>query len=134
MEDWVELFKNNPLGATLGTLGAAFWFWWKTRQEKQTDNREVSRLTEALIHERAARIEAEEARDAAVAKQIEQVERFSEMRAQNERLLERMGMLTEQMRTVVEENARLHTTVEQLRQEVAQSRAEVQQLRQSVKS
>lgn len=119
MEEWVAMFKQNPIGATLGVAGTAIFWWWKNRQEKQIDNREVARLTDALVQERGARVEAEEARDAAIAKQIEQVERYSEMRAQNERLLERMETLSASVQKLTEENSRQRDNITALTTQVA---------------
>lgn len=115
MEEWVTLFKSNPLMA-IGTIlvgGGAYLL--KNRQEKSIDNREIARqavVIEALIKERD---EERDRADDAFKKQLELTERFSEMRAQNERLLERMGQVSKQVAAMAEDNAALRDEVKGLR-------------------
>ena len=117
MEEWVTLFKSNPLMA-IGTIlvgGGAYLL--KNRQEKSIDNREIARqavVIDALIKERD---EANDRADVAFAKQLELTERFSDMRAQNERLLERMEQVSKQVATMAEDNAALRDEVKSLRVE-----------------
>lgn len=115
MEEWVTLFKSNPLMA-IGTIlvgGGAYLL--KNRQEKSIDNREIARqavVIEALIKERD---EERDRADDAFKKQLELTERFSEMRAQNERLLERMEQVSKQVAVMAEDNAALRDEVKGLR-------------------
>ena len=119
--EWIELFKQSPVGAILGVAVTAVLWWWQNMREKNIDNKEVERLTAALIEERKEKQEAVERADDAIAKQIEMVERFSEMRAQNERMLERMSQMTDKLDELMREN-------EQLRQEVHALRGELKNL------
>lgn len=115
MEEWVTLFKSNPLMA-IGTIlvgGGAYLL--KNRQEKSIDNREIARqavVIEALIKERD---EERDRADDAFKKQLELTERFSEMRAQNERLLERMEQVSKQVAVMAEDNAALRDEIKGLR-------------------
>lgn len=106
--EWIELFKQSPVGAIIGVAVTAVLWYWQNLREKSVDNKEVDRLTAALIEERKSKQEAVERADEAIAKQIEMVERFSEMRAQNERMLEKMDNL-------VRENEQLRAEVHALR-------------------
>lgn len=111
MEDWFTLFKTNPLAAIgMVVLGGGAWLL-KNRQEKTVDNKEIARLQvviEAAVKERD---EANDRADAAFSKQLELTERFSDMRAQNERLLERMELVSKQLSNMAEDNADLRAKV-----------------------
>lgn len=114
MEDWFSLFKQNPLAAIGMVLLGGGAYLLKNRQEKSVDNREIVRLTTALEVVIKERDEANDRADVAFAKQLELTERFSEMRAQNERLLERMEQVSKQVAVMAEDNAALREEVKQL--------------------
>lgn len=115
MEEFVTLFKQNPLAAIGMVLVGGAAYLLKNRQEKAVDNKEVTRLTTALEVVIKERDEAQDRADAAFAKQLELTERFSEMRAQNERLLERMEQVSKQVSLMAEDNITLREQVRTLR-------------------
>lgn len=117
MEEFVTLFKSNPLAAIgMVLLGGGYWLI-KNKQEKAVDDREVVRLTTALEVVIKERDEANDRADTAFAKQLELTERFSEMRAQNERLLERMEQVSKQVSLMAEDNIALREQVRTLREQ-----------------
>lgn len=137
MDDWsaiTSMFKESPLTAIGMVIFGGGWWIFKSIGEKRGDNREVERLTTALSEERDMRSKAETSRDEAIEKQIQQVERFSEMRAQNERLLERMDSLGDHVNKVVEENIKLREQVTKLTEQVGQLTAQNEQLSGQVKT
>ena len=122
MDEWVLLFKNNPMEAIgMVVLGGGYWLI-KNRQEKAVDNREVERLKEALVSVIKERDEERERADSAFDKQLELTERFSEMRAQNERLLERMEGMTLQIKALTDRNQALGEQVQRLQTLIQQVR------------
>ncbi len=122
MDEWVLLFKNNPMEAIgMVVLGGGYWLI-KNRQEKAVDNREVERLKEALVSVIKERDEERERADSAFDKQLELTERFSEMRAQNERLLERMEGMTLQIKALTDRNQALGEQVQHLQTLIQQVR------------
>jgi predicted nuclease with TOPRIM domain len=118
MDEWVLLFKNNPLEAIgMVVLGGGYWLL-KNRQEKAVDNREVERLKEALVVVIKERDEERERADEAFQKQLELTERFSEMRAQNERLLERMDAINKHVEYLTKQNTLLSEQVHRLQSSI----------------
>lgn len=118
MDEWVLLFKNNPLEAIgMVVLGGGYWLL-KNRQEAKTDNREVERLKEALVAVIKERDEERERADQAFEKQLELTERFSEMRAQNERLLERMDAINKHVEFLTKQNTLLSEQVHRLQSSI----------------
>lgn len=115
MEEWFSLFKQNPMAAIGMVLLGGGAYILKNRQEKAVDNKEVVRLQTALTDVIKERDEANDRADLAFAKQLELTERFSDMRAQNERLLERMEQVSKQVAVMAEDNAALHDEVKGLR-------------------
>lgn len=114
MEEWFSLFKQNPMAAIGMVLLGGGAYILKNRQEKAVDNKEVVRLQTALTDVIKERDEANDRADLAFAKQLELTERFSDMRAQNERLLERMEQVSKQVAIMAEDNAALRDEVKQL--------------------
>lgn len=125
MNEWAELFKTSPIGAIGAGIAAGAVYLWKNWQEKSVDNREVSRLMTALDAVIKERDEERDRADEAFKKQLELTERFSEMRAQSERLLERMESMDNHMKMVVQEN-------ENLRKQIAALNDLVRQLQTSI--
>lgn len=120
MDEWVLLFKNNPIEAIgMVVLGGGYWLI-KNRQEKAVDNREVERLKDALVAVIKERDEERERADEAFQRQLELTERFSEMRAQNERLLERMEGMTKQIQALTDQNKLLSEQVQRLQSLIQQ--------------
>lgn len=118
MEDWLTLFKANPVEAILVVVVGSGTYLMKRKSEKaadaesrNVDAREIERLNKELERRDVViqnvskdRDEERDRADDAFAKQLELTERFSEMRAQNERGIERMDQVSKQMALVLEEN------------------------------
>lgn len=134
MEEFVTLFKSNPLAAIgMVLLGGGYWLI-KNKQEKAVDDREVVRLTTALEVVIKERDEANDRADVAFAKQLELTERFSEMRAQNERLLERMEQVSTQVARMAEDNADLRGQVRTLTDQNRELSQQVSRLQSTIDS
>lgn len=132
MEEWVALFKSNPLAAIgMVLLGGGAWLL-KNRQEKSVDNREVVRLTTALEVVVKERDEANDRADVAFAKQLELTERFSEMAAQNARLETRMEQVSTQISKMADDNAALRDQVRTLTQQNEELSTQVRRLQSTI--
>lgn len=125
MEDWLTLFKANPVEAIVVVVGGAVGFLMKRKSEKAAEaesrgvdareierlNKEVERRDQIIANVAKERDEERDRADDAFAKQLELTERFSEMRASNERGIERMEQLSKQMAIVIEDNIALREQV-----------------------
>lgn len=114
MEDFITLFKSNPLAAIgMVLLGGGYWLI-KNRQEGAVDNREVTRLTAALDIANKRADEADERADGAFAKQLELTQTFSDMRSQNARLESKLEQVSDQLSKMANDNADLREQVKTL--------------------
>lgn len=114
MEDFITLFKSNPFAAIgMVLLGGGYWLV-KNRQEKDIDNREVTRLTTALELANKRADEADDRADAAFAKQLELTQTFSDMRSQNARLESKLEQVSDQLSKMANDNADLREQVKTL--------------------
>lgn len=132
MEDLVALFKSSPLEAIGVVLMAGVGYIWKNKSEKKeqaesrnVDTREIERLNKEVDRVNNVngliakeRDEEKDRADAAFAKQLELTERFSEMRAQNERASVQMETISRQLTDLASENMKLREQVGSLTQQV----------------
>lgn len=122
--DWAAEFQRAPLSAIGMLIATGAWYFFQRRKEKaaeDVDNKEIERLQQALVAVIKERDEERARADGAFEKQLELTERFSDMRAQNERLLERMESMTRNMESmnkdmikVLDENRKLQSQVSEL--------------------
>ena len=134
MEDWVALFKSSPLAAIgMVVFGGGYWLI-KNKQEKTEDSKEVVRITTALNAVIKERDDANDRADAAFAKQLELTERFSEMRAQHERMSVQMEQVSKQLSNMAEDNLALHDQVKELTEQNRALSQQVERLQSSIDS
>lgn len=134
MDEWVTLFKSNPLVAIGGMIVAGGAYLLKNRSEKAVDSKEVLRLTTALEVVIKERDEERDRADEAFKRQLELTERFSDMRAQNERLLERMEQVSKQVANMAEDNIALRDQVKTLTGQNRELSEQVRRLQSTIDS
>lgn len=134
MEDFITLFKSNPFAAIGMVVLGGGWYWLKNRQEANTDNREVTRLTAALEVANKRADDAEGRADEAFAKQLELTQTFSDMRSQNARLELKLEQVSDQLSKMANDNADLRQQVKTLTDQNRDLSSQVSRLQRTIDS
>lgn len=152
MEDFLLMFKSNPLAAVGMVIFGGVGYWVKNRSEKATDSKEVTRLQaaiEATVKDRdttvsritterdAMREERDEAQaraDGAFQKQLELTERFSDMRAQLAQALAKLEQVSTQLASQASDAQTLRDKVTELTGQNRELSAQVSRLQTTIDS